>query len=249
MDIPTVSRAVHLSGMSPLSICGAIGAVLLVFLMPAQVPGGAPLAGPAALVLPIGGAALSARQSDERTRTLSTGALSSEIIRATVYRDSVGTMRIESAQGRQGESFDIVSLLDPIAGSVVTLLTRDKVAARIRASDSGKGRFAFAVPDMAGPLPNGTWQAREEHLGKRVVEGVEVEGIRTTRTCKEQPGLIAIEERWFSHELGLIVSAELSGPNWRHTFKLQNIVRREQDPALFVIPSDYSVLELGTGLP
>ena len=44
-------------------------------------------------------------------------------------------------------------------------------------------------------------------------------------------------------ELGLTLQIEATGPNWKRTAKLQNLDRREPDPALFEIPSGYRIQE------
>lgn len=233
--------------LTPLSIWLIVAALSFVVLGSAQVLGGSPRPGPAGLVLPITSAPLSAEQIEERTRTLPPGTSSREIVRSTVYRDSAGRMRIESVLAASpGESVPLVSLVDPVAGSIVALVTPAKIAARITVSKSGPDAFAVAFPGIGEMLPAGTWKTKTEGLGKRTIDGVEVEGTRTTQTSEDQPSLIAVEERWFSKNLGLAVLVEASGPNWRHTAKIQKIDYREPDPALFVIPSDYTVRELGS---
>jgi hypothetical protein len=37
---------------------------------------------------------------------------------------------------------------------------------------------------------------------------------------------------------------DASGPDWKHTATLRKLDRTEPDPALFVIPSDYTISEL-----
>jgi hypothetical protein len=68
-----------------------------------------------------------------------------------------------------------------------------------------------------------------------------VEGARVVQTLENQPHLISTHEAWFARSLGLTLAIEASGPNWRHTARLQNLDRHEPDPALFVIPPDYTI--------
>jgi len=88
-----------------------------------------------------------------------------------------------------------------------------------------------------------------QQLGKQLVEGVEAEGTRTTRTIpageigNEQPIRI-VSERWYSPELQVVVMTRHSDPRMGETtYKLTNVVRGEPSAALFQVPSDYAVRE------
>jgi hypothetical protein len=159
-----------------------------------------------------------------------------------VYRDSAGRVRIEwRIEGGRGESADIVYLFDPVAYTMVILLAEQRVADRQTVPKSNSGDFGAGLPSVGQPLPAGKWQTKTEKLGARVIEGIEVEGERAVQTSEDQPPLVAVGETWFSRNLGLTLVAEASGPGWRHTAKLQDVDRREPDPALFVIPPDYTI--------
>jgi hypothetical protein len=92
-------------------------------------------------------------------------------------------------------------------------------------------------------------------LGEKTIEGVSVVGSRLVSSI--QPGdlgdqrpirpITLTEEQWFSRELGVIVLSH------RHTlidtdvtYRLQQIVRTEPDPDLFVIPPDYTQREMSS---
>ncbi|HTS51559.1 MAG TPA: hypothetical protein VMH05_26605 [Bryobacteraceae bacterium] len=79
---------------------------------------------------------------------------------------------------------------------------------------------------------------KKEGLGTRMIDGIEAEGERTVQTSEDQPLLIATREIWWSRALRVTFSEEASGPNWKHTAKLQNLDRHEPGPELFVIPAD-----------
>ncbi len=88
-----------------------------------------------------------------------------------------------------------------------------------------------------------------ESLGKQFMEGVEAEGTRTTFTIpkgqigNEQP-LSIVSERWFSPALKVLVMSRQSDPRFGDTtYRLTNINRSEPSPALFEIPSDFTVEE------
>ncbi len=188
--------------------------------------------GPDGLVFPVAGWPFSAQQVERRTSDSSTGELMSQIC-----RDSAGRMRIEYRI--QGST--VIHLIDPVAYFATILLVDSKVAVRMAVPRSSDGRFHIGFPADVEPLPPGKLVTKIETLEARLVEGVEVEGIRTVQTSEEQPDLTAIHETWTSGSLGVTFTIDASGPGWTHTARLRNLERGEPDPALFVIPADYTI--------
>jgi len=90
---------------------------------------------------------------------------------------------------------------------------------------------------------------KTEILNKQTIEGVEVEGKRTTLTIPagEIGNTLPIEvvdETWYSPELQLLVLSKHSDPrSGETTYRLININRSEPDRALFEVPADYTVKE------
>ena len=81
------------------------------------------------------------------------------------------------------------------------------------------------------------------------MEGVSVMGTRTTRTVpagqigNDKP-LSIVTEVWMSPELKTIVYSKRSDPRTGdQTFALTNIVRSEPDPSLFMVPSDFKLID------
>jgi hypothetical protein len=94
-------------------------------------------------------------------------------------------------------------------------------------------------------------QPHVESLGKQLIEGVEAEGTRTTFTIpagqigNELP-ISVVSERWYSPDLKLLVMSRQSDPRFGETtYRLTNIVRGEPSPALFEVPTDFTVDEAG----
>jgi hypothetical protein len=94
--------------------------------------------------------------------------------------------------------------------------------------------------------------ANTEPLGKRMIEGVEAEGTRTTFTTpageigNERP-IVSESERWYSPELKVTVMTRHSDPRTgENTYKLTNLRRGEPGAALFQPPPDYKVIEAGS---
>lgn len=93
----------------------------------------------------------------------------------------------------------------------------------------------------AAPVP--------ESLGRTFMEGVEVEGTRTTVTIpagqigNELP-IDIVSERWVSPELKVLVMSRRSDPRFGETtYRLTNITRGEPSPDLFDVPADFTVAE------
>ena len=92
-------------------------------------------------------------------------------------------------------------------------------------------------------------QVSTEDLGSETMEGLTVNGVRTTRTIPEgQIGndkpISIVTEVWTSPDLKTVVYSKRSDPRMgEQTFKLTNIVRAEPDPSLFTIPADFKIMD------
>jgi hypothetical protein len=95
----------------------------------------------------------------------------------------------------------------------------------------------------------------EEKLGKQMIEGVEAEGTRTTRTIPageigNDRAIEIVSERWYSPELQLVVMTRHSDPrSGETTYKLTNINRTEPAKSLFEVPPGFNVKEMQFGTP
>jgi TonB family protein len=133
-------------------------------------------------------------------------------------------------------SFNFESGRATVPGEVVRIIELKK--------EGANGNHTMILSGVSPqPQPN----VQTENLGKQLVEGVEAEGSRTTRTIpageigNEQPIQI-VSERWYSPELQVTVMTRQSDPrSGETTYRLTNIVRAEPAAALFQPPSDYTV--------
>ena len=89
--------------------------------------------------------------------------------------------------------------------------------------------------------------ARNESLGKQLIEGVEAEGTRKTieipagEIGNERP-IDIVFERWYSPELQVVVMTKHSDPRFGETtYRLTNINRTEPVHELFEVPADYTL--------
>jgi len=92
-------------------------------------------------------------------------------------------------------------------------------------------------------------KATTEDLGTQTMEGVQVAGVRTTRTIpvgeigNDRP-ISIVTEVWTSPDLKTIVYSKRTDPRMgEQTFQLTNIVRSEPDASLFTVPSDFKIAE------
>jgi hypothetical protein len=88
-----------------------------------------------------------------------------------------------------------------------------------------------------------------EQLGTTFMEGVAVEGTRTTVTIpagrigNERP-IEIVSERWFSPDLKVLVMSKQSDPRFGDTtYRLTNLTRNEPSAQLFEIPPEFAVVE------
>jgi hypothetical protein len=88
-----------------------------------------------------------------------------------------------------------------------------------------------------------------ESLGRRIVEGVEAEGTRTTLTIPAGEigntlPIYVVDERWYSPELQMPVMTRHHDPRSGDTvFRLTNIRRAEPARSLFEVPPEYTIVE------
>jgi hypothetical protein len=92
-------------------------------------------------------------------------------------------------------------------------------------------------------------QASTEDLGTQTMEGVLVDGLRTTHTIpagqigNERP-ITIVTEIWTSPDLKTVVYSKRSDPRMgEQTFRLTNIVRAEPDASLFTVPADFRIAD------
>ena len=92
-----------------------------------------------------------------------------------------------------------------------------------------------------------TQNAKIDQLGKRIIEGVECTGTKTTETIaagamgNERP-IDIITETWTSSDLQTAVQTRRTDPRMGDTtYKLQNLRRGEPVRSLFEVPADYKI--------
>jgi hypothetical protein len=186
-------------------------------------------------------AAFSAQIVVENTRRLFDGTTIQAQNKGAIYRDAAGRTRREQILDTVGgfslgaESQKLIFITDVAEGTQYFLDANRKTARRI--------------PLSGNPLAiNETDNSKTEPLGTKILEGVSVEGTRIVNEIPagrigNQKSLQIVTERWFSSELQTVVYSRhvdpLAGEN---VFRLTNIKRAEPARELFIVPSDYRIV-------
>lgn len=201
----------------------------------------------------------------ESTQTLPDGNHIRQSTTSHVMRDSEGRTRVE--QSLQGLSAiagsttlpHVVFIHDPVAGQSFALNANDKTATKSGMTRMGRGgpppQGANGQPP-AGPRGRGMFghgadsqNVKTESLGRQTMEGVTVDGTRTTLTIpagqmgNEQP-IQVVNERWYSSELQTVILSKRTDPrNGETVTRVMNVSRSEPSPTMFQVPADYKVTE------
>ena len=169
----------------------------------------------------------------------------------------------------------IVFIQDPVSQTAYTLNLTDKTAQKMpglpqNITTSGAMSGGKVVMQMAdslsasapppGPPPSPIMMQRTfvaadqgkattEDLGTQTMEGIQVSGVRTTRTIpageigNDRP-ITIVTEVWTSPDLKTIVYSKRTDPRMgEQTFQLTNIVRSEPDASLFTVPPDFKIAD------
>jgi hypothetical protein len=227
---------------------------------------------------PVTGAPYSATITNENVQTLEDGTHITQTTTGNIARDSQGRTRQDASLPAIGnlsaaDAPHLVFIQDPVSQTAYTLNLTDKTAQKMPAllpnlstsgAVSGGSKFMMQMGtavSAGGPPPMGITmqrtivansdqgQVNTEDLGTETMEGVQVTGVRTTRTIptgeigNDRPMSIATEV-WTSPDLKTIVHSKRSDPRMgEQTFQLTNIVRSEPDASLFTIPSDFRIVD------
>jgi hypothetical protein len=202
----------------------------------------------------------------QTTQTLSDGSHIKQSTTVRVFRDSEGRTRREetlrlnglAVGANGGNPAQMVFINDPVARTSYAMDPTNHTATK-----TGRGpRADGANADNRGPRPRmeprmprkNDQNVKTESLGTQMIEGVQAQGTRTTRTIpagqvgNEQPIQI-VTETWYSPDLQMVVLRKSSDPRRGETVtQLTNVSRGEQPSTLFQVPVDFKVNEGGRGM-
>ncbi len=174
--------------------------------------------------------------------------------------------------GPQASAPKLITILDPVAGVRYMLDSENKVAHKMtlpppgrapdralpkggevfimRNTDGGAGQtfstnmmYRKAGHDSNEPAP------ATENLGDQTINGIHVAGTRISTTIpsgkmgNDKP-IVVTSERWYSPDLQATVMTKHEDP-WAGELETQftNVNTSEPDPSLFVVPSDYKIVD------
>jgi hypothetical protein len=196
------------------------------------------------------GSPYSAQFSTENTQVLANGTRITRKSNGSVYRNTEGRTRREQtidALGPvpvEGGPRQLIFINDPVGGAHYVLDVQDHSARKLP--------FREGPANAAGPPPpfgNSPDPVKTESLGKRMVEGVEAEGTRSTITIpvgrigNDRP-IEVVSERWYSPELQVVVLSTHKDPfAGENVYRLTGISRTEPPLSLFEVPVDFRITE------
>ncbi len=194
-------------------------------------------------------------------RTLPDGThITRQTMTVKMYRDSAGHSRSDIISSKffagQPAPPETILIRDPIAGYWYELDTANKIARRgtYNSVESGRPRIPLnEIPTASAPVANNAGpQVKTEDLGTQTMEGVIVQGRRTTVTTPvgsigNDRDIANVSEIWTNKELQLMILQVHSDPrNGETTTKIENLSRAQPDPNLFLPPPDYQVVDAPT---
>ena len=221
------------------------------------------------------GAPYSGEEVTESVHMLTDGTrITQKMAGRKVWRDSEGRTRTERPLGvgpNQHSMPVIVEITDPVAGFKYTLDPQKKIAHRqaippmpSRAFNNAGGGVAFggggggragsmggmiAAPQIAQANAPVMPRFANEKIGTQTIDGVLVEGTRSTVTYPvgamgNDREFSATTERWMSPDLQIQILSKTNDPrSGENTFRIENLSRTPPDPMLFVVPSDYTTVD------
>ncbi|MDM7997150.1 MAG: hypothetical protein QUT30_15875 [Acidobacteriota bacterium] len=208
----------------------------------------------------------SAEEISQQTQILPDG---SRVVRSSYsgyfYRDSAGRTRTEqrfppSMILKRAAAPVVPEIFDPVAGCIYYLDQANKVAHRvelpkpIKALTPPQGLiFPVVSPVMMNAASGGgaekAPERNTERLGTQVMDGITIQGTRTTTTFaagtmgNDRP-VSATSEIWVSPDLNVVIYSKIDDPRQGERIQmLSNISRAEPDAALFQVPSGYRVVD------
>lgn len=196
------------------------------------------------------GQPFSANTVIEDTRRLYDGSMDTKSMFGSFYRDAAGRTRREQplqmvggvkVAGGDGKPQMLV-FINNFADRTQTFLDLNNKVAH---TNPIRGEI---VSPMAPREPK---DAKTESLATQTMEGIKVEGTRTTfeipvgELGNEKP-IQVVTETWYSPELQVVVMSRHVDPiAGEHVFRLTNIKRAEPSPDLFTVPTGFRVEKAG----
>jgi hypothetical protein len=221
----------------------------------------------------IAGAPYSATQITEGTEIRADGTqVTIPAEQQTMYRDSAGRTRIDTDPHDCPAAPCLMTIVDPLAGYRYQINSNSKIAQRFAIPVSRPPVIdpPTDTPDMTVPDPVGVVSARPimdgsvrgigmagnhykttaESLGTQVMEGVVAKGGRVVTTleagaARNNHEVAVTHEMWVSQEFRILVLRKVLDPRYGDRIsRLTHFSSAEPDPALFLVPADYTITDM-----
>jgi hypothetical protein len=148
------------------------------------------------------------------------------------------------------ENFRMVRIQDAVNGYEYLLDSVNHVAYRLHIEVRAMPFHpaSYVQPTGTRTLPNGII-VTDEDLGGQTISGVTAVGHRSTRT--NPPGtymgndkpVVQVSEQWTDPKTGVVLISKNVGPNGATTRSIPDYQASDPDPTLFLIPSDYKIVD------
>jgi hypothetical protein len=166
-------------------------------------------------------------------------------VTAKFFRDTEGRVRREqTVMGLEALDPDkdvraTVTIVDPVADAIYTLIPGSKTAMRVSMS---------TIRNAPAPPPSPTTQLmREQDLGNKDIDGITAVGRRTVTTIptgqvgNDRP-IEIIDERWESPALKVLLRSLHRDPRTGDVeYVLTKVSRAEPPASLFTVPAGYTI--------
>lgn len=195
----------------------------------------------------ISGKPFSARVVLESTKQLNDGTHITHTTYNIDARDTQGRTRTEGRKWinpttNEEPRLTSIELYDPTTRTRTDLFPLTKVARQ----------WVVGTSSTSAPDPAAKPDTKQESLGSEVMEGLPVQGTRTTEVYpagavgNDRP-LTIVTESWFSEDLRIALLTRRNDPRYGvQTVRVTELVQQEPDASLFDIPKDYKVTNEST---
>jgi hypothetical protein len=205
-------------------------------------------------VTPVPNAPMSASAVLETSRSLQDGTTERFKSFGIIARDSNGRIYNEL---RRLVPFDFTDapplvsahIFDPTTGTSTFFNRAQHIARQTKQPLRPDWEHVAGLPSAPPSIPGREPSVRQEDLGTQVMENVTVRGVRISRTLPANvtgtgQALVVTDEYWYSDDLHLNMLVKHNDPrSGQQTMTVTQLKRAEPDAQLFVIPSDYKVVD------
>jgi hypothetical protein len=202
---------------------------------------------------PIAKAPFSLMLETEWTRPLTDGGNWTIANRRKIARDSSGRIYQERwllapKGGKVSSRMSFIQIADPVKHTGMTCEVRSHKCMVGSYFPTSEMTYKPS-PETSGQLRDGAGTYVHENLGENTVAGLPTVGMRDTTTLN--PGIVGndrpvsiVREFWYSQKLGInLLSSLRDGRFGTQSFKVTELTQGEPEPALFEMPTGYTLVE------